>query len=254
MQIIDLGIAIADNLPSDPPPTRPHIEYLNHKKGTEELIEFTGVVKDDLPNGLAWATENLRLCTHSGTHMDAPWHYHPTMNNGEPSRTIDLLPLEWCLADGVVVDFHDKPAEYVVSAKDFEDAFFKLNYKIKPLDIVLIRTDADKFWGKEDYLEKGCGIGREATLWLIDQGVKIAGIDSWGWDRPLSIMAREYQEHKDPRIIWEGHYAGIEKEFYHMEKMTNLDKLPATGFKIACFPVKIKSASAGWVRPVALVP
>ena len=38
-----------------------------------------------------------------------------------------------------------------------------------------------------------------------------------------------------------------------MEKVTNLDLLPATGFKVACFPIKIEGASAGWVRPVAIL-
>jgi kynurenine formamidase len=38
-----------------------------------------------------------------------------------------------------------------------------------------------------------------------------------------------------------------------MEKLHNLDQLPASGFTVACFPVKIKAASAGWVRAVAML-
>ena len=101
---------------------------------------------------------------------------------------------------------------------------------------------------------KGCGMGKEATLWLLEQGVKIVGTDAWSWDRPLSFIAKDFSATKDPSLIWEGHFAGIEKEYYHMEKITGLDKLPPHGFKIACFPVKIKGASAGWVRPVAILP
>ena len=96
-------------------------------------------------------------------------------------------------------------------------------------------------------------MGREATLFLLDQGVKIVGTDAWSWDRPLCYIAQEFAATKDATLIWEGHFAGIEKEYYHLEKLANLDKLPPFGFKVACFPIKIKAASAGWARPVAIL-
>ena len=96
-------------------------------------------------------------------------------------------------------------------------------------------------------------MGRESTLWLLDQGVKVVGIDAWSWDRPLPFLKKEFAEKKDETILWAAHFAGIEKEYLHMEKMTNLNKLPPYGFTLICFPVKIRAASAGWVRPVAVV-
>ncbi len=96
-------------------------------------------------------------------------------------------------------------------------------------------------------------MGRDATLWLVDRGVRVVGTDAWSWDRPLPIIAEEFQETGDSSIIWEGHFAGIEKTYCHMEKLTNLDRLPSRGFTLCCFPVKIKGASAGWIRPVAIV-
>ena len=139
-------------------------------------------------------------------------------------------------------------------AADFAAAFAAMDYTLKPRDIVLVRSGAAPFYGTADYLVKGCGMGREATLWLLERGVKIVGTDAWSWDRPLPFIAKDFARDRDPSVIWEGHFAGIEKEYYHMEKMANLDKLPATGFKVACFPIKIKGASAGWTRPVALLP
>ena len=38
-----------------------------------------------------------------------------------------------------------------------------------------------------------------------------------------------------------------------MEKLTNLHLLPADGFMVACFPTKIRKASAGWTRAVAIL-
>jgi kynurenine formamidase len=254
VKMVDLGIAIEDQTHSDPPSMPTLIDYWDHAKGAEHMKSFfPGTTAADLPKGLGWAIEYIQLTTHSGTHLDAPWHYHPTMNNGEPARTIDQTPLEWCFSDGVVLNFSDKPDGYRVTARDVGEALRDIDYKLKPLDIVLVRSGAAPYWGGTEYLMRGCGMGREATLWLLERGVKIVGTDAWSWDRPLSYIAQEYTKTKDATLIWEGHFAGIEKEYYHMEKMTNLDKLPPHGFKIVCFPIKIKAAGAGWVRPVALI-
>ena len=110
-KIIDLSVAIEDGLPSDPEFMIPRIEYWDHKKGAESMLTFFPTATEkDLPKGLGWAVEFLRLSTHSGTHLDAPWHYHPTMDgDGSPALTIDQIPLEWCYSDGVMLNLSDKP-------------------------------------------------------------------------------------------------------------------------------------------------
>jgi kynurenine formamidase len=252
-KFVDLSIAIEDGLPSDPPGMIPQIQYMDHKSGAASMkLFFPGISDDDLPAGLGWAVETVTLGTHSGTHLDAPWHYHPYMNHGEPALTIDRIPLEWCYGPGVVLDFRDMPDGYRLGPQDMESALKKIQHNLKPGDIVLIQTGVDKYWGKPEYLLKGCGAGREATLWLLNQGVRVVGTDAWSWDRPLPLIAREFEKTRDPEIIWEGHFAGIEKGYCHLEKLANLDKVPPCGFTFICFPVKIKNASAGWVRAVAM--
>ena len=254
-RIVDLSIAIETGLPSDPPMMVPQIDYLDHARGAEQMKDFfPGVEKKDLPAGLGWAVEFLRLNTHSGTHLDAPYHYHPTMDGGKPSMTVDEIPLEWCLGDGVVLDFRHKADGERISAGDVERELARIRYEIKPMDIVLVQTGADAAWGTADYLLKGPGMDRESTLYLLEKGVKVVGIDAWSWDRPLPFIAREFQRTKDPRVIWEAHFAGIEIGYCHMEKMANLSAIGRPhGFTVSCFPVKIKGASAGWVRPVAII-
>ncbi len=114
-------------------------------------------------------------------------------------------------------------------------------------------TGADKHWGSADYMSKGCGMGRDATLWILDQGVRVVGTDAWGWDRPFAMIVEEFQRTGNTSIIWEGHFAGIEKGYCHIEKLSGLDQLPPFGFTFFCFPVKIKGASGGWIRAVAMV-
>ena len=72
------------------------------------------------------------MCTHSGTHVDAPYHYYPTMNGGERAWTIDEVPLDWFVGDGVVMDFHDKPDGYKITAKDVEEYFQKITTLSSP--------------------------------------------------------------------------------------------------------------------------
>lgn len=253
-RFIDLSIAIEPDLPSDPPMMIPTIDYMDHEAGAESMqLFFPTLKKEDLPGGKGWAVEYVQLSTHSGTHLDAPWHYHPTMDRGKRSLTIDEIPLEWCMGDGVVLDMRHLEDGRLVTPADMEEALEKIGYRLKPLDIVLVMTGADAFWGTPDYLLKGCGMGREATLWLLERGVRVVGTDAWSWDRPLPLIAREFERTGNASIIWEGHFAGIEKSYCHIEKLTNLDKLPPSGFTFFCFPVKIKAASAGWVRAVALV-
>jgi len=228
------------------------ITYQSHEDTVEEAKRFFGCTEADLQDGTAWAFEYLSLTSHTATHMDAPWHFGPT-SEGRRARTIDEVPLEWCYSDGVVLDMrHKKPGE-LITVEDLQEALHKIGYTLKPLDIVLIMTGADKYWGTAKYLSERPGMGRESTLWLIDQGIKVMGIDAIGWDRPFRVMAEEFKRTGDASILWAAHYAGRTREYFQMEKLANLDRLPPYGFKVICFPIKIKGASGGWVRAVAMI-
>ena len=96
-------------------------------------------------------------------------------------------------------------------------------------------------------------MGREATLYLLERGVRVVGTDAWGWDVPMKYMVQRYQETGDASIIWEGHKAGRERGYCQIEKLHNLEALSPDGFTISCFPTKIRGASAGWTRAVAIV-
>jgi kynurenine formamidase len=99
----------------------------------------------------------------------------------------------------------------------------------------------------------GCGIGREATLRLLERGVRLTGTDGWSRDAPFVHTKEKYAATGDARLIWEGHKAGREIGYCHLEKLHNLEALPPDGFTISCFPVKIRGASAGWTRAVAII-
>lgn len=150
------------------------------------------------------------------------------------------------------MDFRHFEDGYVVQPKDVQAELDRIGHTLAPLDIVVVNTSAGLHYGQPDYLAKGCGMGRDATLFLTEQGVRVTGTDAWSWDAPFPHTARKFAETGDPSNIWEGHRAGMEIGYCHIEKLHNLEELPATGFEISCFPFKIKAASAGFTRAVAI--
>lgn len=257
-RFVDISVPLQAGIASDPPGHLPEIDYYDHRQTAEEVVAFfPGASVDDLPDGEGWAIERVRITTHNGTHLDAPYHYSSTMDASTSSGrkraiTIDEVPLEWCLQPAVKLDFRAFPDGYVATASDVEAELARIGHTLSPLEIVLVNTAAGTRYGQPDYVGKGCGMGREATLYLLDRGVRLTGTDAWSWDAPFSFTAQRYAKDGDPSVIWEGHRAGRAIGYCHIEKLNNLELLPPKGFEVACFPVKIHAASAGWTRAVAI--
>jgi kynurenine formamidase len=252
--IIDLSIYLENDVISDPEPFRPKIEYIDHAMSVDDLAGFfPGLNKEDLPDGEAWAIERIELITHNGTHLDAPYHFASTMDRGQRAITIDEVPLDWCFQPGVKLDFRHFEDGYVATGADVAAELARIDHTLSPLEIVVVNTRAGKRYGCDDYVAAGCGMGYEATMYLLERGVRLTGTDGWSWDAPFVHTRAKYLESGDAGLIWEGHKAGRDIGYCHLEKLHNLEVLPPSGFTIACFPVKIRDASAGWTRAVAII-
>ncbi|MBV8443823.1 MAG: cyclase family protein [Hyphomicrobiales bacterium] len=254
-RLLDLSVALANNPYTDPPGLGPEIEYADHKAGAADMTRmFPGLKTDDLPDGEGWGLERLRITAHNGTHIDAPWHYASTMDGGKPAASIEHLPLEWCFQPAVKLDFRRLPDGYVATARDVEDELGRIGHILAPLEIVVVNTAAGAKYGQPGYIDSGCGMGREATLYLLERGVRVVGTDAWSWDAPFSFTRKRFAESGDARIIWEGHKAGRDIGYGQMEKLANLNLLPSDGFWVSCFPYKVERGSAGFIRAVAFLP
>ncbi len=166
-KLIDLSIFLENDVLSDPPAFAPKIQYFTHESTSEQIAEFfPGLQKGDLPDGEGWAVETVALSTHNGTHLDAPYHFHSTMDKAlgdkKPAIAIHEVPLDWCFQPAVKLDFTQLADGYVVQAADVEAELKRINHTLSPLEIVVINTRAGKRYGSPDYVSSGCGMGYEA--------------------------------------------------------------------------------------------
>lgn len=252
MKIIDLSKPIQYNK-EDPWFMKVKIKHKPHKKA-KWLLRLLGLPFRLFPkNFTGWADDSIKkMGVHATTHIDAPWHYSPTVA-GKAAKTIDQMPLDECFGDGMIIDMTHKPDFEAITVNDIEQFLENENLSIKPGMIALIKTGRDTFVGTKQYHKVGTGMSAEATKWLIDKGVKVMGIDAWGWDLPLPYMIEQAKKTNDRSFFWEAHLVGQQKEYYHIEQLVNLDALPYSGFKVAVFPLKIVGASAAPARVVAML-
>jgi kynurenine formamidase len=251
VRFVDLSTRIQESPEETPEFLRTEIAYSDHSKGADQIEALFGVPRAHLRDEEGWATEEFkRFGTHNSTHVDAPWHYNSRIQ-GKPAQTIDELPLRWFFSDGVVLDFRAKDDGDAVSVEEVEAELDRIGHDLQPLEIVLVRTGRDEFYDAPDYMARGPGVSAATTRWLWESGVRVMGIDAWGWDAPLHLQAEEAKARGEQGIFWEAHQADL--PYSQIERLVNLHQLPPTGFQVACFPLKIARASAAPARVVAIV-
>lgn len=271
MRIIDLSVPICNNKSE---PMRVVINRKSHSYGAKEMVRnahikpYHGIrkviayvkyvcgkkiiKKEDFPDSEFLSLDVITMPTHMGTHVDSPYHFG-TKFRTQNSKTIDELPIDWFFGNGVKIDMRHKLGGELISKEDIVKALDKMNYSINKNDIVLIWTGMEEKWGKRDYFMNAPGMSREATEYLVNQGVHLMGIDAYSFDRSIPIMLDEFIKTRNPSVLWPSHFIGRELEYVHIERMTNFNKIPETGFKVCCFPLKLVKADASWVRATAII-
>jgi kynurenine formamidase len=232
----------------------PHfIEYRDHAETAAASQNKFGIGAEYWRNGFGWADEQITLTTHSGTHVDAPWHYGAT-SAGEIAATIDELPFRWFMSDAFVLDVRHIDRHIGVRESDIREELSRINYQIKRYDIALLRTDISERYHEPGYDKLHHGLREDGIRFLVEQGVRLVGIDAWGIDRPFEIMIEE-AKHGDRHQLWESHFYGMTRPYSQIEKLSNLKSLPKShGFQVIALPIRIDRASGAWSRVVALSP
>jgi kynurenine formamidase len=237
-RLIDLSIDVYQGMMTYPNVAKPVIVEM------ETHAQMAASVGTDR-FGVAEITNHCLIVTgdHVGTHMDSWGHVKPDAPRAEG------IPIDLCYGDGVVLDLTAKRAGEEITPADLDAAERCLGpYRIKPRDIVLLRTDAATFRTEPHYLTDYPGMTREAVHHLLDRGVMVMGIDAIGFDPPVAQMFER-------RKFWEAHRVMREREYYHLENLCNLHEIPPPfhSFLVSVLPVKWRGASAAPVRAVAIV-
>lgn len=250
MKLIDLSVYLEENPFAEPFPMSitPH----KHQESAFNMAQKLGLDPSAFNDSMSLTHEDFSGQFHCGTHVDAPYHFGPIVE-GKPAKGIDEVPIDWFYHDGVRLDMRHVPRNGLITVDDIKKALNDIDYTLKPMDIVLIWTDFDKLIYKPEYLKEQPGMSREATEYILDEGVKVIGIDAYGFDRSFGYQAQAYKNGEITELF-PGHMVGRDREYVHMEKLGQLDELPTPyGFKVICFPVKGRHATAGMTRVVAMI-
>jgi arylformamidase len=108
----------------------------------------------------------LSLSAHTGTHVDAPFHF---LNNGSK---VNEMPLDVLVGPVQVVEVPDPVS--VINA----DVIATLKIKIET-DRILFKTKNSQYWDlkKEEFQTQFVGVDLSGSQELVKRGIKLVGID-----------------------------------------------------------------------------
>lgn len=232
----------------------PQVEYYAPQtKGAEVMCQLFDCQREHLPDGEGWGEERVVMNSHIGTHVDAPLHYGSRCE-GKPARTIEGIQLDELFCDGLVLDLRESArAGAGVTVQALEAALRDNGGELTPGCAILLRTGQEQYDLSDLRFYNYPGMTREGTLFLSALGGKVLGTDAVGWDRPFMVMREAFHKTGDSKEIWDGHFAGREREVFIVQQLTNLKSLPPHGFKVGFFPIKLAHCSAAPARVVAFL-
>jgi len=205
MRIIDLSFNLTDGMPVYP--TDPPVK----------IIRFATI--DALGVNLA----HIGIGSHSGTHIDAPFHFLPH------GKAVDQLSLSKCFGKAVLLTIPKRKGEIIDAAhlQEFEKI-------VKQTRRVIVKTGWFKMWGSKKYFEDFPVLNKAGALWLLERGIELFGSDT-----PAAVDA-------------EGHKVFLEKEVVIVESL-DLAALDAPKFIFIALPLKLNLCDGSPVRAVAIV-
>ncbi len=172
--------------------------------------------------------DRLHFGSHSGTHIDAPWHF------SRYGSRIDELPLDRFIGHGTIVKVQNKQAGERIEKEEIEPAFTL----IRPGEFLIFQTGWDKYFGKEAYLHHPY-LSEELAATILELGVSLVGIDA------LSI---------DPTTegAFKAHSILMPQEVLIVENLCNLDQIQEARGMFSFLPLKIDGSDGSPVRAVYL--
>lgn len=177
----------------------------------------------------------------AGTHVDAPWHFFPDR------ATVDEIPLEQMMGEGVRFDLRHRGEGESVTAEDLRAQAERLGVSVRGKVALLNTGWSDRWYSSQRYYGHGPYLSLEAAQWLVSQGIRWVGLDmppgkdGGGAGTPYPGGSRDL------------HLTFLGNDIPIVENLTNLDRLPQSGFTVIAFPVKVYRGDGAPARVVAVV-
>lgn len=168
----------------------------------------------------------LHMSTHTGTHIDAPYHLIAT------GTSLDSFPVTKYIGKGIVIDCYQKS---LITKDTILSSLSELS-----VDFVLLFTGWDAHWGTEKYFRNIPILDPEAAEYLSNLSLKGIGIDAPSFDPVGSTTLNR-------------HNLFLGNNFILIENLTGLGDLLKKDFILSCFPLNIKNADGSPVRAVATI-
>ena len=214
MKIIDLTLTVSDKIPTFPGSPQPN------------LIPWENIKED------GYNLELLFLSSHTGTHMDAPYHF---LEKGAKIHEISLKKL---VSEAALIQSRKGSGESIT--KTDIQKFEKKSGKIDGFSSVIFQTGWQRNLQKKYYFTKNPGLSASAAKYLASKKINLVGIDSpsidLGKDNKFSV-----------------HQIFAKKGMLIVENLANLDKIKSSKFHLVVLPLKLKNATGSPVRAIAFV-
>ena len=214
MKVIDLTLTVSEKIPTFPGSPKPH------------FIEWETISKD------GYNLELLFLSTHTGTHIDAPFHF---VKNG---KKIHEIKPERLVNEAVLIRI-GKNSNRSISKTDIQN-FEQKNGKIENGSTVIFHTGWQKNLNNEFYFTENPGLSVSAAKYLVSKKINMVGIDSpsidLGTDSKFSV-----------------HHILAKNNILIVENLANLNKIKSNNFHLITSPLKLKNATGSPIRAFGFV-
>ncbi len=178
--------------------------------------------------------ESLFLVSHTGTHVDAPWHFEP---EGEK---LDALDLERFVVPGHVLAVPGLGARERITPRHLLEARDRLDQPVRRGDAILLRTGWDRHLRQPAYLFDNPGLSGDAAVELVRWRPSLVGIDAANMDCAGDLA-------------YPAHHALLRSSVLVLENVANLAALKGRRFVLVALPLRLRGATGSPVRLVALM-
>lgn len=214
MKVIDLTLTISEKIPTFPGSPQPN------------FINWESIEKD------GYNLELLFLSTHTGTHLDAPYHFV------KKGQKIDQIMTKRLVTEAILIKIRKGP-DQAITKSDIQK-FEKKFGKIDDGSTVIFHTDWQKNLNKKSYFLKNPGLAVSAAKYLASKKINLVGIDS-----PSIDLGKNGK--------FSVHHILAKEGVLIAENLANLDKINSETFHLIIAPLKLKNATGSPIRAMALV-